>query len=175
MGKRIFLVLLTALMVFTTGIRVNASELNSDGATAKVPVKYTVDNTEFVIRIPAELTPDINDSEFVITADCMNLRPDESVIVSITDGCNEKGQVLLIRQGDDSAEPASLTTTLMVNESVISADNNVVGLFRDGDDSTVNLSGAVRMSALVIDENTRSGDYIGTVEFKVELRRDTDE
>lgn len=175
MGKKIFMILLTMLMVFSTSIGVNAAELSSDGASANVPVKYTVDNTEFIIRIPAELSPDTEDVEFSITADRMNLRPDESVVVFVTGGCNDNGQVILSRQGDSSDKPATLITTLMVNGASISGNNNIVAMFRDGDNSTENLLGNVKMSALVIDENTRAGDYIGIVEFKVELRRDADE
>lgn len=175
MCKKFFLVLLTVLMVFSTSIGVNAAELNSDGETVSVPVKYTVNNTEFIVRIPAELTPDTQDSEFMVTADRMNLRPDESVIVSITEGCDEDGQVVLTRQGDISDHPATLTTTLTINEEAISTDNNIVGIFKDGNNSTANLLGAVKMSLPVINENTKAGDYVGTIEFKIELRRDTDE
>lgn len=175
MGKKIFMVLLTMLMVFSTSVGVNAAELSSDGASVNVPVKYTVDNTEFVIRIPAEISPDMIDREFSITADRMNLRPDESVIVSVTGGCDENGVVILKRQGDNSDKPSILTTSLMINGVSIADNNNIVAMFRDGDNSTENLLGNVKMSALVIDENTKSGDYIGTVEFKVELRSDTNE
>ena len=175
MGKKFFFVLLTVLMVFSVSVGVNAAELNSDGATATVPVRYTVDNTEFIIRIPAELTPGTQDSEFTVTADRMNLRPDESVIVSITEGCDENGRVVLTRQGDINIQPATLTTSLTISEVAVSADNNIVGIFRDGADSTANLLDSVKMSSPVIDENTKAGDYVGTIEFKVELRRDTDE
>ena len=110
--------------------------------------------------------------EFSITADRMNLRPDESVVVSVAKGCNDNGQVILTRQGDNSNKPATLTTTLMINGTNISGNSNIVAMFRDSDNSTENLLGNVKMSALIVAENTRPGDYIGPVEFKVELRRD---
>ena len=84
MGKKVLVVLLSILMIFSYSVSVKAATLNSDGDTVEVPVKYTVDNTEFLITIPAQLTLDSRDVSFSVTSQNMNLRPDETVIVSIT-------------------------------------------------------------------------------------------
>ena len=67
MGKKILVVLLSILMIFSYSVSVNAATLTSDGESVKIPVKYTVDNTEFLITIPAEITLDSKDINFSVT------------------------------------------------------------------------------------------------------------
>lgn len=175
MGKRILTALLTILLVFSSSMVVNATTLSSDGATTQVPVKYTVNNTAFVINIPSELTPDTELKSFTITAESMNLRPDEELVVKISSGCNEYGQVILTREGDKTSNPATLYTLLVCNGMNIARGDYLVGLFRDSDDSTHNIAGKVNMSALKVESDTKAGDYSAVVEFKVEIRKVTNE
>ena len=175
MGKKILTVLLTILLIFSSNIVVNAANLSTDGATAQVPVKYTANTTAYIINIPSQLSPTTSHTTFEVTSSSMNLRPDEELVVSISSGCNSAGQVILQREGDKTTNPATLTTTLVVNAKNIARNNYIVGLFKDSDTSTENTMGKITMSALKVDENTKSGDYSAVVEFKVELRRVSNE
>lgn len=172
MGKKILVVLLSILMIFSYSVSVNAATLTSDGETVKVPVKYTVNNTEFIITVPAQLMLESRDVSFTITAQEMNLRPDEIVVVSISDGCKEDGSVELVRQNDKQTRPSILYTYLTVDGENIAQNEYMVAKFMDGDNSTENLIGEVVMSAPVLTEDTKAGDYSGTLEFLVELRRE---
>lgn len=171
MGKKILTVLLTILLIFSSNIVVNAANLSTDGATTQVPVKYTANTTAFIITIPAQLSPTTKSKTFKVTSSSMNLRPDEELVVTISSGCNSSGQVILQREGDKTSNPATLTTTLTAGGTNIAQNNHVVGLFKDSDNSTDNLTGNITMSALKIDSNTKSGDYSTVVEFKVQLRK----
>ncbi len=171
MGKKIFGVLLTIFLVFAVTINVNAATLTEDGGSVTVPVRYTVDNTEYIITFPAEITVGNEDTSFEIKAEKMNLRPDEEVVVLIKEGCDPSGNVILKRQQSD-LENAPILTTSLTQSGISIVDNDfVVGKFIDGADSTVNTMGMVTMSVPVVDENTKAGDYIGTLQFEVELRK----
>ena len=171
MGKKILTVLLTIYLVILASVPISAAVLTGDGESVSVPVKYSVDTTEYIISIPAEITLANTDISFEIKADKMNLRPDEELVVTISSGCNSSGQVILQREGDKTSNPATLTTTLTAGGTNIAQNNHVVGLFKDSDNSTDNLTGNITMSALKIDSNTKSGDYSTVVEFKVQLRK----
>lgn len=175
MGKKILTVLLAILLVFSSNIVVNAASLSTDGATTQVPVKYTANTTAFVINIPAQLSPETTHTSFTITSSSMNLRPDEELVVRISSGCNSLGQVILQREGDKTSNPATLTTTLVCSGKNIVRNDYIVGAFRDSDTSTNNIMGSVTMSALKVDESTKSGDYSAVVEFQLELRKVSDE
>lgn len=172
MGKKILVVLLSILMIFSYSVSVNAATLTSDGESVKIPVKYTVDNTEFLITIPAEITLDSKDINFSVTAQTMNLRPEEIVVVTIASGCDEQGAVKLVRQNDKQTNPATLYTYLTIDGKNIAENDYQVALFRDSNNSTSNTLGKVTMSAPVVDENTKAGDYLGNIEFMVELRKE---
>lgn len=171
MGKKVLVVLLSILMIFSYSVNVKAATLTSDGESVQVPVKYTVDNTEYLITIPAQITLDSRDISFTVTSQGMNLRPDEMVVVSISNGCNQSGGVELVRQNDRQSTPSTLYTYLTIGGKNIAQNNFEVAKFMDGDNSTQNILGAVVMSAPVITEDTKAGDYCGTLEFLVELRR----
>lgn len=171
MGKKILCVLLTILLVMTIRTTVNAETLTKDGDSVEVPVKYTVDNTEFIITIPEEITVGNEETSFCISADKMNLRPDEEVIVKIVEGCDVNGDVVLVRQQENMQNAPVLTTRFTQNGKSISENDYIVGKFIDSDDSKTNILGAVSMSPPVVDENTKAGDYIGTIQFEVELRK----
>ena len=175
MGKKILTVLLTILLVFSSNIVVNAASLSTDGATTQVPVKYTANTTSFIINIPSQLSPTTSVTSFMITSSSMNLRPDEELVVRISSGCNSSGQVVLQREGDKTTNPATLVTTLVTAGKNIARNDYIVGLFKDSDTSTENTNGKVNMSALSVDENTKAGDYSAVVEFKLELRKVTNE
>lgn len=172
MGKKVLVVLLSILMIFSYSVTVKAATLTSDGESVEVPVKYTVNNTEFLITIPAQITLDSRDISFTVTSQGMNLRPDEMVVVSISKGCNQSGAVELVRQNDRQSTPSTLYTYLTIGGKNIAQNNFEVARFIDGDNSTKNTLGAVVMSAPVINEDTKAGDYCGTLEFSVELRRE---
>lgn len=171
MGKKILCVLLTLLLVLSSRITINAATLTTDGDSVEVPVKYTVDNTEFIITIPAELTVGNEETSFEITAQKMNLRPDEEVIIKIAKGCDSSGAVSLVRQQEDISTAPILNTSLTQNGVSIASNDFIVGKFVDSDNSVENIMGAISMSVPVVDENTRAGDYIGTLQFEVELRK----
>ena len=171
MGKNILCVLLTVLLVMAFRITIKAATLTKDGDSVEVPVKYTVDNTEYIITIPAEITVGNEETSFMVTAEKMNLRPDEEVIVKIVSGCNDNGEVTLTRQQEDLENAPVLTTKFTQNTISIAANDYVVARFVDSADSKVNTLGAVSMSVPVVDENTKAGDYIGTIQFEVELRK----
>lgn len=171
MGKKVLVVLLSILMIFSYSVTVNAATLTSDGDSVQVPVKYTVDNTEFLITIPAHITLDSRDISFTVTSQGMNLRPDEMVVVSISSGCNQSGGVELVRQNDRQSTPSTLYTYLTIGGKNVAQNNFEVAKFMDGDNCTQNILGAVVMSAPVVTEDTKAGDYCGTLEFSVELRR----
>ena len=171
MGKKILTVLLTILLVFSSNMVVNAANLSSDGATTQVPVKYTAETTAFTIIIPAQLSPTNKSNTFQVTSSNMNLRPDEEIVVTISSGCNSSGEVLLKREGDKTSSQATLKTILTAGGKNISQNNYVVGLFKDSDTSTKNLTGNITMSGLSVDSSTKAGDYSAVVEFKVQLRK----
>lgn len=171
MIKKLLGVFLTLVAVATTVNSVNAATLTTDGGTAKVPVKYSVNTTAFEIIIPAVIMPGLEESSFSVGAALMNIRPDQCVEVSLISGCNDKGQIVLVRQNvEDGKIPSTIATSLSVNGTKLGAGNMVVARFEDGKTSTVNKLGAVSMSALNITKDTEPGDYEATVEFKVSLR-----
>lgn len=171
MGKKILTILLTLYLVLAASVSLDAATLTADGESVKVPVKYSVNNTEYIITIPAEITLDSADTSFEITAEKMNLRPDEEVIVKISSGCDSNGVVTLTRQQSDEANAPTLSSTLSQNGVNIATNEYIVGKFVDGENSTANTLGAIIMSAPKIDENTKAGDYLGTIQFEVELRK----
>ncbi len=171
MGKKILTVLLTLYLVLATSVSLDAATLTADGDFVEVPVKYSVNNTEYIITIPAEITLDSTDTSFEITAEKMNLRPDEEVIVKISSGCDSNGMVTLTRQQSDRENAPTLTSTLTQNGVNIASNEYIVGKFVDGENSLTNTLGTVIMSAPKIDENTKAGDYLGNLQFEVELRK----
>lgn len=174
MIKKILAGILAAACVLLATEKVWADTISTDGGTSSVPVRFTVDNTAFEITIPAVIMPKGNETDtFSIGASRINLRPDEEIDVTIIGGCSQDGEVRLVRQNvPDGKEAAYLTTTLSTSGQNISGTGFLVGKFRDGADSTVNLIGDVTMSALEIDESTQAGDYLAVIEFRVDLKRD---
>ncbi|MCM1307061.1 MAG: hypothetical protein NC223_00515 [Butyrivibrio sp.] len=171
MGKKILMGILAAIFIMVTGEKVYAANLNADGQTASVPVKYTVNSTAFVITLPAVISPGAEGASFEIGASEMNLRPEQYIEVSVSSGCGEDGTVTLKRQNVPEGKPvASLSTVFSVGGQNIGANGFLVGSFEDGADSRKNLLGAVSMSALKVDAATEAGDYMTTVEFKVKLK-----
>ena len=65
-----------------------------------------------------------------------------------------------------------LYTYLTMDGKNIAENDYQVALFRDSNNSTSNTLGKVTMSAPVVDENTKAGDYLGNIEFMVELRKE---
>ena len=175
MSKKIITILLTALMVLTMSQGVSAATLTTDGQTADVPVKYTAKTTAFSVTIPAALAPDgAKAKTFSISSAKMNLRPDEHIEVSISQGVDTNSAVTLLRQNVPAGKTvATLLTTLSVKGDVLSKNNNVVGYFADSATPTTNTIGAVTMSALNYNATTtEAGDYLGTVTFKISLIQD---
>lgn len=171
MGKKIIMGILAAIFTMVMGETVYAANMNTDGQTAKVPVRYTVNNTSFVITVPAVIAPGAEGESFEIGAASMNLRPEQFIEVSVSSGCTENGTVTLKRQNVPDGKPvATLDTVFSVGGKNIGANGYLVGRFEDGADSKVNRLGAVSMSALKVNENTEAGDYMTTVEFKVRLK-----
>ena len=171
MGKKILTVLLTIYLVILASVPISAAVLTGYGESVSVPVKYSVDTTEYIISIPAEITLANTDISFEIKADKMNLRPDEEVVVKISKGCDENGMVTLIRQQSDLENAPTLQSHLTQNGTNVVENEYIVGLFKDGSNSTVNTLGVINMSAPMIDENTKAGDYLGTLQFELELRK----
>lgn len=171
MIKKMIMGLLAAVFILVTGETVYAANISKDGGSAQVPVTYTVDNTAFVITIPAVIAPGAEGTDFEVGAASMNLRPEQYVEVSISSGCDEDGTVTLKRQNVPVGKPvATLSTVFSVGGKNIGANGYLVGRFEDGADSTSNRLGTVSMSALSVDESTEAGDYMTTIEFKVRLK-----
>lgn len=176
MGKKFFMVLMTVAMVFGMSNSVNAAELSKNGDTASIPVKYTVNNTAFVITIPAVISPDTTVTTFEVEASYVNLRPDEHIEVSVKSGCDIDGKVTLKRQGvADGKQVAELATYFTTSGINIAENGFIVGVFEDSASSNSNTIGAVSMSALEVTQNTEAGDYQGLVEFEINLISDADE
>ena len=76
-----------------------------------------------------------------------------------------------MRQQEDISTAPILNTSLTQNGVSIASNDFIVGKFVDSDNSVENIMGAISMSVPVVDENTRAGDYIGTLQFEVELRK----
>ena len=174
MGKKIFGFLLATFMVFASSTTLYAQTLDSDGESVTVPVRYTAATTAYEIVVPAYLNVGTTSQEFTVTAENVNLRPDEELIVQINQGCDENGVVSLLRQNVPSGKKvATLDTTLTIGGKKISDLNYVVGDFVDSADSSRNLIDPVTMSPLEIDANTEAGDYVANIVFSIELRRTT--
>lgn len=175
MFKKIMVFVLGTIIFFSMSKAVYAADvtISTDGGTVEIPVKYTVDNTSFVITIPAVIAPSTTKSSFLIGAESMNLRPDQSVEVTISSGCNSESVVVLERQNvPEGKQVATLETTLSTQTGKISENGYLVGRFRDGTDSTLNILGSVSMSPLNVTENTESGDYAAGIVFKVQVKAD---
>lgn len=169
MGKKILLLVLSAVFIFSMKVNVNATDINSNGGTASVPVKYTVNNTAFIITVPTVIWAQKEAVVFEVTASEMNLRPDEKIQVFLSEGCNSNSQIVLQRQGASVGTESSLETIATVAGKKVSDNNFRVGLFKDSANSTENLDGKVTLSGVNVDRNTKAGDYQTTVQFKVEL------
>lgn len=171
MSKKIIIGILAVIFIMAAGQSVSAADISTNGGSAQVMVTYTVDNTAFVITIPAVIAPDAEGTDFEVGAKSMNLRPEQYVEVSISSGCDGSGTVTLERQNVPEGKPvATLSTVFSVGGKNIGANGCLVGRFEDGADSRINRLGAVSMSALPVTEDTEAGDYMATVEFKVMLK-----
>ena len=95
MGKKIIMILLSAVFIFTMSEQVRAAEISTNGGSVSVPVRYTVDNTAFTITIPTVIWAGTSETEFEITAGNINLRPDEEIQVFIKEGCDEQSKIKL--------------------------------------------------------------------------------
>ena len=170
MVKRILTGVLALVLIMSISEAAYGATLTYNGGRASVPVTYTVDNSSFEIIVPAVITPSTVENSFLIGADKLNIRPDEYVEVTVVSGCDDKGTVTLQRQNVPAGkETATLKTTFSTSGKSISETNYVVGHFEDGS-SIVNSTGAVTMSAINVDESTQAGDYLATVEFRVDLK-----
>lgn len=167
MGKKIIMILLSAVFIFTMSEQVRAAEISTNGGSVSVPVRYTVDNTAFTITIPTVIWAGTSETEFEIAAGNINLRPDEEIQVFIKEGCDEQSKIKLLRQGDTQNDSV-LETSVTVNETSLSDNNYRVGRFVDKS-GTTNLDGKVTLSPLNIDKDTKAGDYLATVVFEVKL------
>ncbi len=176
MKKGILILILTFLFMGMLTEKVSAQTLSESGESTSVPVVYTVDNTAFIITIPAVITADFTETTFEVGAEYVNLRPDEYLEVKITSGSDQDGVVTLQRQNvPEGKDIATLKTTLSVEGSNIGENNNVVGFFQDSSDSQKNLKGKVALSPLEINEETESGDYLAILQFTVELGKEYNE
>lgn len=169
MGKKIFTIVLATVFMFTIRQNVFAANITTNGGTAKVPVKYTANNTAFIITVPTVIQAKDVETQFEITSSEMNLRPDQQIQVYISEGCDTNGKIILNRQGATTATAATLETTATVAGRSVASNNFRVGLFKDSSTSTTNLDGKVTLSKLNVTKNTRAGDYLATICFKVEL------
>ena len=169
MFKKIIAALMTVVGVFASVTAVKAETISTDGGSVSVPVTYTVDNSYFEVVIPATISVGTEATGFAITSTAMNIRPDETVQVSIASGCNEKGIVELERQGVAGGQKAAtLDTYVTIDGTGINETNYIVGRFTDAT-GTDNQVGDVSMSGLTVTEDTQSGDYMATIVFKVDL------
>lgn len=171
MGKKIFMFLLTVALIFGQNVTAYAANMTTSGEEVSVPVKFSVNNTSFIITVPTVIMASDSGSEFTITASDINLRPEEYLEIFITKGCNENGSIILERQNvPEGKEIATLKTDVSINGKSIKDNNFRVGYFKDGSNSNENLDGKVTLSGIEINEDTESGDYATTVCFKVELK-----
>ena len=171
MGRKIIMVLLVTVLVFSIRKTVNAANITTDGGSVSVPVTYTVDNTSFIITVPTVINADVKETSFAIGASKINLRPDQCIEVFITEGCDENGKIRLIRQGGNpAADTDYLETTVSIKGKNIKDNAYRVGYFKDSGNSTENLDGAVTLSGLNVTAETKAGVYKTNICFTVELR-----
>ena len=170
MNKKILTCFLSVFFVFAISQRVDASEINTDGGKARVPVTYTANTTAFIITIPAVISPSDEETSFNVGASYMNLRPEQHIEVSVTGGCNEGGVVTLERQNvAEGKKAATLNTVFSIDGNPIDKNGYLVGYFEDSSESSTNILGNVTMSPLNITADTEAGDYRTVVEFTFSL------
>lgn len=170
MIRKILTGVLALVLIMSISEAAYGASISTDGGSAAVPVTYTVDNSSFEITVPALITPSTEEESFLIGASNMNIRPDQYVEVRVISGCDQNGTVTMERQNVPvGKQTATLETTFSVAGKNISETDYVVGHFEDGS-SIVNTAGAVTMSAVTVDETTQAGDYLATVEFRVDLK-----
>jgi hypothetical protein len=91
--------------------------------------------------------------------------------VFITEGCDKDGKIRLTRQNvAQGVEESYLETTAIIKGKNVKDNSFRVGYFKDGSNSTVNLDGAVTLSPLNVNSETKAGVYRGNICFTVELR-----
>ena len=66
--KKIMVIIVAMAMIISSTNVVDAKTVSSAGETASVPVKYSVNNTGFIIEIPSVINVGSEDSTFAITA-----------------------------------------------------------------------------------------------------------
>lgn len=171
MGRKILMILLIAVMVFSINKTVQAGNITTDGGSISVPVTYTVNNSAFVITVPTTINADVKETSFSIGASKVNIRPDQCIEVFITEGCDKDGKIRLTRQNvAQGVEESYLETTASIKGKNVKDNSFRVGYFKDGSNSTVNLDGAVTLSPLNVNSETKAGVYRGNICFTVELR-----
>lgn len=171
MIKKILTGVLALVLIMSISEAAYAANITTDGGTASVPVTYTVDNSAFEIVIPAVIRPSDKDTSFKVEAGMVNIRPDEYIEVSISSGCDSLSKVVMKRQNVPEGKPVStLETQFCAGGKPIGSNGYIVGHFEDGS-SIYNSIGDISMSAVNVDDNTESGDYLATVEFKVDLKK----
>ena len=147
--------------------------ISNNGDTATTNITYTK-SSSFSVTIPLVVPLSETDTEFSILSKEMNIRPDETVYVSITDGITDEDDVILYRQNVPNGKDVATLSTYLYrydddhNKLDITNENNVIAKFRDSAASTTNLFGSTYATGLNILADTESGDYLGTVTFKIE-------
>ena len=163
--------ILTGVLALVLIMSVSEAAYAANITTASVPVTYTVDNSAFEITIPAVIRPSDRATSFKVGAELVNIRPDEYIEVSISSGCDSRSMVVMKRQNVPAGKTVStLETRFSAGGNPIGSNGYIVGHFEDGS-NIVNSIGDISMSAVNANDKTEAGDYLATIEFKVDLKK----
>lgn len=166
------MVFFSCILLLTVGVsNAFASELTDNNASGTTQFEYEANTVGFSVSVPAVITVGNSAQNISISSGYMNLKPDQQVLVTISDGIDKDGNIVLNREKGNNAEARAdiLTTKLYINNEQVNV-GTVIGEFHDQSTPTINNKPAMVLSAINgADSQTLAGTYKSSVTFKIQL------
>lgn len=147
----------------------------AEDSNNSVSVSYREPNTYNVV-IPANTKIDLSSTENVstsafVSATNVNIEPNKSIIVKITDGIGDDGIMTLKRTGDPDGSQAEVTTKLSLRDNGEGIKNEtVVAQFEGNSDEAVTGTGTLHFSKVASNNNPiKAGSYTGKLTFLISV------
>lgn len=148
---------LSILMLGTVAFPVNAEN-------SKFDVEYSQAST-WTVSIPKTTLSQTTDVDQTVSAAAINIRPELKLQVKITGITN--GQVTLTRSDGQSTTTSTVSYVDNNNTKNIISGDTVISEFVDQSTAFANNTTG-KLSFSPIDENTKAGDYTGTITYVME-------
>ncbi len=151
------------LIAGTMGVMMlGAMVLPVHAADKSMTVEYEQSST-WTVSIPSTTLSQTKETEQTVSAEAINIRPNEKLQVKIK-GLTD-GKVTLTRN-DSGATTTSTVSTTKGGDSLISSDTVIAEFENQSTDFANGTTGKLYFSA--VPEDTKAGDYSGTITYVLE-------